>query len=147
MITSHKYERNTNGSIRGNGIDGGMIYIKLTEDKKDLLRELKNIPEGVYTLEVYSPQHRRTERQNRAIHALFHDLSDTLNAHGIDLTFGKFRATFTPVTAKEFFKEIYLGGKHTSECTTSELAKAVDALLFDINTKLGASLEIKEPLK
>lgn len=124
-----------------------MIYIKSTGTKLELLRELKNLPEGQYTAEIYSPLYRRTEKQNRAIHALFHDLSDVLNAHGVELSFGKFRATFTPVTAKEFFKEIYLGGKHTSDCTTSELAKAVDALLFDINTKLGANLEIKEPLK
>lgn len=100
-----------------------------------------SLSKGMWRLEISKPT--RTLRQNRCIHALFGDLATELNSLGIELSFGKFKASFTEITAKEFFKQIYLGGKKTSKCTTKELADAVKKVIIDLNG-LGGQLAIKD---
>lgn len=101
---------------------------------------LANLLDGKWELVCRKPL--RTSKQNRMIHALFEDLAVELNGIGIELQFGIFKASFTSETAKEFFKQIYLAGKKTSECETKELGQAIDALIENVNRK-GGTLSIR----
>jgi len=128
-----------------------MIQFEITEDdtQEKLTERIVKLSQklfwslkvGKYEMTIKKPQ--RTQRQNRTIHALFPDLATELNGLGIELAFGKFKASWTEITAKDFFKQCYLGGKKTSECTTRELADATNKVIKDING-LGGQLAIKD---
>jgi hypothetical protein len=121
-----------------------MIYDKTKGFNLDhwnqLSSEVQSLQNGIWEIIIRKPQ--RTQKQNRTIHAVFHDLATELNGIGVELSFGNFKACFTPNTAKEFFIEIYLAGKRTSDCDTQELAGALDKMIHDVNSK-GGTLAIK----
>ena len=121
-----------------------MIYDKSKGFNLDhwnqLVDEVRNLQNGLWEIIIRKPQ--RTLKQNRTIHAVFNDLANELNGIGVELSFGKFKASFTPNTAKEFFIEIYLVGKRTSDCDTRELANALTKMINDVNSK-GGNLAIR----
>lgn len=110
------------------------------DDYNAFSRHIKDIPKGIYEIEVRKPI--RTSKQNRTIHALFEDLAVEMNGLGIEIKMGNFITSWTPETAKIFFKECYLAGKGTSECTTKQLSNAIEKLIFDVTQK-GGQLSIK----
>ena len=112
-----------------------------SEDWNKIVDAIREISESKWEVEIRKP--RRTPRQNRTIHALFPALATELNGLGVSLCMGKIKCSFTEITAKEFFKEAYLGGKGTSQCTTKELAEALNAVIHDVNIK-GGQLAIKD---
>ena len=122
---------------------------QFTSEDANLLTEIKQeiISWGGH-IEVSIGRPKRTQKQNRAVHAFFNDLSVELDGLGIPLSFGKgLEVGWTPTTAKEiFFKTLFLAGKGTSECSTEELAKAVDTCIRSINAR-GGQLSINEPIK
>jgi len=107
---------------------------------KDITNEVEELPDGMWECVIRKPK--RTPKQNNTIHALFADLAVELEGLGIEYKMGNFIASWTEDSAKEFFKQIYLNGKKTSQVKSDIMAKATDKLLHDIN-RLGGQLSIK----
>lgn len=118
-----------------------------TEDSVAIKAIQQEIIKSNGFIEINVGKPKRTSKQNRSIHALFRDLAVELEGAGIEYNFGSFSASWTPESAKEFFKQIYCAGKKTSEMNTDDLARSIESLLFDINRIPGCSLSIKTPIK
>jgi len=113
------------------------------EDKEAINYIQKELLNWDGYVEILIRPPKRTSKQNKTIHALFYDLSVELEAIGIEYKMGKFVASWTPESAKEFFVQVYLAGKRTSQCTVRELSNAVDKLIYDVN-RAGGGLSIKK---
>lgn len=118
--------------------NSGELYLQDRKNIKALEEALRNF-NGLYELALNKPQ--RTKKQNDTIHALFKDFATQLNGMGIELKF--ISSSITPTVAKEFFVANYLGGKRTSDCTTEEIAYAVQHMIHDVNMK-GGNLSISK---
>lgn len=82
--------------------------------------------------EIKRISQKRSDKLNRTIHAIFTEVADTMNEHGLTnrLTI---KAAPTTENMKVFFKEKFLNGKKTSETTNKELSEALDLFLHAFN--------------
>jgi len=71
----------------------------------------------------------RTPRQNRMIHAVFGEISDAFEEHGLETMI---EVPPTAEVLKEYFKARYLG-KKTSKANTKELSESFDRFLRHFN--------------
>ncbi len=83
---------------------------------------------GLWEIVIRKPV--RTNKQNRMIHAVFSEISNRLEEHGLDNI--KLQVPPTPEALKAFFKASYLG-KPTSMADTKELSDAFDRFLRQFN--------------
>jgi hypothetical protein len=79
---------------------------------------------------------KRSQRQNRTIHAIFGEIAKSWQEIGFKVNFGNLEATPTPELVKELFKGVYLGGRSTTDVTTKELAESLKTLMDDVNGQL-----------
>ena len=111
-----------------------IIQFTLTDKIEELEAITKQIffslEPGKYEIEVRRP--RRTPKQNDTIHPIFREIAHVMQANDLNQML-TIKARPTEDNIKTFFRENYLGGKSTSEATTSELANALDILLESFN--------------
>jgi len=109
------------------------IGTNLTELSKEIAGEVLFL-NGLYEVEIRKPK--RTNRQNRTIHAIFKEASDQLEAIGFMVNFGTFEMQPNEHIIKEFFKGAFLGGQSTASVTTKVLAEALTKFINSVNNKL-----------
>ena len=91
---------------------------------------------------------KRTLQQNKALHKLFTQMSDTFNTLGLDMRVvlkPEIKILWTPEAVKrELFKPVMkamYGKESTTELTTSEVSKVYEQLAKLIGEKLGVEIE------
>jgi len=99
------------------------------------LRFFWELPEGKWEMVIRKPV--RTQRQNKAIHAIFGDVAMAMEAHGITKNI-TIEARPTSDNLKVFFKEHFNGGKKTSKTNTKDLAENLTAFINTMNDAFEA---------
>ena len=91
---------------------------------------------------------KRTLQQNKALHKLFTQMSDTFNTLGLDMRVvlkPEIKILWTPEAVKrELFKPVMkamYGKESTTELTTSEVSKVYEQIAKLIGEKFGVEIE------
>ena len=91
---------------------------------------------------------KRTLQQNKALHKLFTQMSDTFNTLGLDMRVvlkPEIKILWTPEAVKrELFKPVMkamYGKESTTELTTSEVSKVYEQIAKLIGEKFGVIIE------
>jgi hypothetical protein len=91
---------------------------------------------------------KRTLQQNKALHKLFTQMSDTFNTLGLDMRVvlkPEIKILWTPEAVKrELFKPVMkamYGKESTTELTTSEVSKVYEQIALVIGQKHGVEIE------
>ena len=91
---------------------------------------------------------KRTNAQNKAMHLLFTQMSDTFNTLGLDMRVvlkPEIKILWTPEAVKrELFKPVMkamYGKESTTELTTSEVSKVYEQIAKLIGEKFGVEIE------
>ena len=93
-------------------------------------------------------ENKRTLQQNKAMHKLFTQMSDTFNTLGLDMRVvlkPEIKILWTPEAVKrELFKPVMkamYGKESTTELTTSEVSKVYEQIAKLIGEKFGVVLD------
>lgn len=93
-------------------------------------------------------ENKRTLQQNKAMHKLFTQMSDTFNTLGLDMRVvlkPEIKIMWTPDACKrELFKPVMkamYGKESTTELTTSEVSKVYEQIAKLIGEKFGCEIE------
>jgi hypothetical protein len=91
---------------------------------------------------------KRTNQQNKALHKLFTQMSDTFNTMGLDMRVvlkPEIKIWWTPESCKkELFKPIMkamYGIESTTELNTSQVSKVYEQIAHLLGEKFGVSIE------